>query len=110
MSGEQATSRCAYSVPPSSLPWLAVSLILAERGIAAQLSAFTIHGSYRRGTEYIARTAQNARLAQIRIPSHCVRRSRDDLGVSGIVETTLFQDVDGLGRELTFTYAGPTRE
>jgi hypothetical protein len=80
-----------------------------DRRIAAQLSAFTIHGAKPRGLEFIARTAKDARLAQIGIPRSMVRRIRKQLVLSGVVETTIFQDLDALGRELTFTFAKPVK-
>jgi len=80
-----------------------------DRRIAAQLSAFTIHGSRKRGLEDIARTVPDARLAAIRIPKANVKKIRYHLAVAGVVETTVFPDLEGLGRELTFDYAEPIK-
>lgn len=79
-----------------------------DRRISAQLSAFTIHGTRKRGLEYIARSAPRARLAQIRIPRSNVKTIRKHLTLGGVVETTVFQDLEGLGRELRAEFAEPT--
>jgi FRG domain len=71
-----------------------------HRRIAAQLSTFTIHGRVMRGLERVARESSQARLAQIRIPKRRLEAIRDELSLCGIVETTVFPDFEGLGREL----------
>jgi hypothetical protein len=81
-----------------------------DRRIGAQLSAFTIHGARERGLEFIARTTRDARFAAIRIPRANVKNIRYHLAVAGVVETTVYPDLEGLGRELTTQYAKPIKE
>jgi hypothetical protein len=77
-----------------------------DRRIAAQLSAFTIHGELHDGLGQLALRTPNARVGKIRIPSRHVERIQSDLEVCGIVETTVFQDLEGLGRELSHDFGG----
>jgi hypothetical protein len=81
-----------------------------DRRIGAQLSAFTIHGARERGLESIARTTPDPRLAVIRIPRANVRNIKYHLAVAGVVETTVFPDLEGLARELTAQYAEPIKK
>jgi hypothetical protein len=71
-----------------------------HRRIAAQLSAFTIHGSHQRGLEQVALLAKSPQLLKIRIPGRYIATIREDLETCGIVETTVFPELEGLGREL----------
>ena len=66
------------------------------RRIAAQQSCFTIHGSDRRGVEQMS----VVRLVKIVIPSWSVGAIQDCLETCGINETTVFPDLDGLGKYL----------
>jgi len=71
-----------------------------HRRIAAQLSAFTIHGRVHKGLEELALQVGRPRLLKIRIPSRFVASIRADLETCGIVETTVFPELEALGREL----------
>jgi FRG domain len=71
-----------------------------HRRIAAQLSAFTIHGRVHKGLEVLALQVRRPRLLKIRIPRRFVASIRADLETCGIVETTVFPELEGLGREL----------
>jgi hypothetical protein len=44
------------------------------------------------------------------LPRVNVKNIRYHLAVAGIVETTVFPDLEGLGRELTAQYAKPIKE
>jgi len=68
----------------------------STRRIAAQQSCFTIHGSDRHGLEQMSMI----RLVKIVIPSWSVGAVQDCLQTCGINETTVFPDLDGLGRYL----------
>jgi hypothetical protein len=76
-----------------------------DRRIAAQLSAFTIHGRLRIGLEKLVGAVRNAHLAKIHIPEDCVGPLRRHLSLCGVGETTVFADLEGLGRELTYTFS-----
>ena len=102
----RAFPRTSAKLPPWPAP---IQPPHIDRRIGAQLSAFTIHGTRKKGLEDIALTAQNARLAVIRIPKVNVKNMRYHLAVAGVVETTVFPDLEGLGRELTFDYAEPIK-
>jgi hypothetical protein len=67
------------------------------RRIAAQRSCFTIHGSDPRGLETIV-PALGVPMAKITIPSWAVASVQDCLETCGIDETSVFPDLDGLGR------------
>jgi hypothetical protein len=75
-----------------------------DRRIAAQLSAFTIHGRSHEGLEMLVAQRPNAHLAKIVIPADCVTRLRKHLSLCGVVDTTVFADLEGLGRELTYSF------
>jgi FRG domain-containing protein len=82
-----------------------------DRRIAAQRSAFTIHGSSRLGLEEAARQADDPRLAKIRIPAARVEEIRRHLMLAGVTETTVFADLEGLGREVAYLFTErPTRD
>ena len=66
----------------------------STRRIAAQQSCFTIHGSDRQGLEQMSVVP----LVKIVIPSWSVGAVQDCLQTCGINETTVFPDLDGLGR------------
>jgi len=72
-----------------------------DRRIAAQLSAFTIHGAIRDGLGSLVDLDATPRLGKIRIQARHVERVREDLVECGVVETTVFQDLEGLARELS---------
>jgi hypothetical protein len=67
------------------------------RRIGAQRSCFTIHGSDRRGLDVIARE-MGVPTAKIVIPSWQVGSMKLSLETCGIDETTVFPDLEGLGR------------
>jgi len=76
-----------------------------DQRIAAQLSAFTIHGRSPVGLEQVARHSTGPRLAKIRIPASCVADIRRRLMLSGVAETTVFADLEGLGRDVTYLFS-----
>lgn len=67
------------------------------RRIGVQRSCFTIHGADQRGLETIANELA-VPLTKIVIPSWEVNSIKESLGTCGIDETTVFPDLDGLGR------------
>ncbi len=67
------------------------------RRISAQRSCFTIHGTDQRGMETIAQKL-GVPLTKIKIPSWQVDSIKDSLLICGIDETTVFPDLEGLGK------------
>ncbi|MGD0014574.1 MAG: FRG domain-containing protein [Bryobacteraceae bacterium] len=76
------------------------------RRIGAQRSCFTIHGSAHHGFDELARRRKHATLVKIEIPSWEVRQVRDSLESYGIDETTIFPDLEALGRVVTLHWKG----
>ena len=78
-----------------------------SRRVAVQISCFTVHGSERRAFSILAEEP-DAGIVKIRIPRDAISRIAEQLNVSGIRETTVFPDLEGLSRELTSHYVhGP---
>ena len=71
------------------------------RRISAQRSCFTIHGSAHEGFDEITRGRRRAKLTKIEIPAWEVRQVRDSLESYGIDETSIFPDLESLGRAVT---------
>jgi hypothetical protein len=95
-----------------SLP-VAVAPPHVFRRMSAQQSAFTIHGSQPDGLSDVHGDGDR-RLVKIAIPGPAITDIRKDLGTAGIVETTVFPDLEGLGKELRANWTkepleGPTR-
>jgi hypothetical protein len=73
------------------------------RRISSQRSCFTIHGRKELGfAKFMTGTRRS--LLKVIIPAHSVRAIRFDLQNYGIDETTIFPDLDGLGRALVTSY------
>ncbi|MGO9777922.1 MAG: FRG domain-containing protein [Terracidiphilus sp.] len=73
------------------------------RRISSQKSCFTIHGKQGLGFSRFA-VGANPCLKKIVIPGHSVREIRLDLLDYGIDDTTIFPDLEGLGRALSTSY------
>jgi hypothetical protein len=75
--------------------------------IIAQRSVFTIHGTERNGFwELIKRFPDDAQFAKILITGDKdeIKEIKKNLKMSGITETTLFPDLEGLSREIQEEY------
>jgi hypothetical protein len=70
------------------------------RRVSVQRSRFTIHGRSKRGLDVLAHRLQNTRLVKIVIPNNVGKDILRDLSTCGIVETSVFPDLEGLSREL----------
>jgi FRG domain-containing protein/SET domain-containing protein len=68
------------------------------RRISSQKSCFTVHGSSEQGFDQFRK--RNPCLVQIVIPAFSVVKIRQALEAYGIDETTIFPDLEGLGRAL----------
>jgi FRG domain len=74
--------------------------------VAVQRSHSTVFGSQADGLSAVAR--RHARmLAKITIPQRAIPQIRVDLGTSGIRDTSVFPDLEGLSRELLRFYTEP---
>jgi hypothetical protein len=76
------------------------------RRISAQRSCFTIHGADQSGLETIAQEL-GIPLTKIVIPSWKVDSIRESLVTCGIDETTVFPDLEGLGRVFEICWSEP---
>jgi hypothetical protein len=74
--------------------------------IKAQVSTFTLHGHDKVALETLSfwESESASRLIKIAIPKEFTVSICDELYVAGIKETTIFPDLDGLGRELRRNY------
>lgn len=70
------------------------------RRVSVQRSRFTVHGKSKSGLDILARRLPKGRLVKFLIPQNLVRAILKDLETCGIVETSVFPDLDGLSREL----------
>lgn len=73
--------------------------------IAAQQSCFTLHGHDPAGFERVVRRSARPHLAKIRVLRKAIPEILEDLDEAGIVESSLFPDLDGLGRDLKSQFA-----
>jgi|SRR5882757_5621435 len=70
------------------------------RRVSVQRSRFTIHGRSKSGLDILAKRISKARLVKFVIPKSAARGILTDLATCGIVETSVFPDLEGLSREL----------
>ncbi len=87
---------------------VAIKPIHASSRIAAQKGFFTIHGTERDALDRLARSHsdQGPQLRKLTIPRQYAAEMRRDLAVAGITETAVFQELDGLSREIRFGFFG----
>jgi hypothetical protein len=70
------------------------------RRVSVQRSRFTIHGKSKRGLDRLAQGFENIRLVKMVIPNNVGKEILRNLATCGIVETSVFPDLEGLSREL----------
>jgi len=73
------------------------------RRISSQRACFTIHGRQLLGFSRFIRSSDSC-LKKIVVPGHAIRGIRRSLESSGIDDTTIFPDLEGLGRALATSY------
>jgi hypothetical protein len=78
------------------------------RRISAQRSCFTVHGRERDGFDELCQDRKQAELVKIEIPAWEVRQIRRSLEAYGIDETTIFPDLEALGRAVTLHWKNET--
>jgi len=89
-------------------PPVAIKPVHASPRIAAQKGFFTIHGTERGALERLARREadRGPGLVKLVIPGSRVVGIKSDLEVAGVTETTIFQELDGLAREIKAGFLG----
>jgi hypothetical protein len=70
------------------------------RRVSVQRSRFTIHGKSKRGLDALAASLPKTRLVKFMVPNRVGKQILKDLSTCGIVETSVFPDLEGLSREL----------
>lgn len=92
-----------YAVDHDDLPDfpLAVAPAYFSERIAAQKGCFTVHGREKAGMGLVhQKDPESLRLVQLKISGRAVEGLKSGLVRTGITETTLFPDLEGLAREL----------
>jgi hypothetical protein len=77
------------------------------RRVSVQRSRFTIHGRSKRGLESFARNVKGSRLVKFVVSRKVGSQILKDLSTCGIVETSVFPDLEGLSRELETKWGQP---
>jgi hypothetical protein len=73
-----------------------------SRRIAAQRSRFTIFGREKDGLKIVAKRCAERHLVRFDVKKESIPDLKRDLRLAGISEETIFPDLEGLGRELSF--------
>jgi hypothetical protein len=74
------------------------------RRIAAQRSRFTIFGREKDGLKAVANDSSESRLVKFDVKRDAIPDFKHDLRLAGISEDTIFPDLEGLGRELSYWF------
>lgn len=87
---------------------VAIKPIHSNSRISAQKGFFTIHGTERGALNRLSSSKPNKKngLKKITIPKRFIAGLRRDLSIAGITETTIFQELDGLAREIKYGFFG----
>jgi len=75
------------------------------RRVSVQRSRFTIHGRSKRGLDALASGLSKTRLVKFVVPNKMGKEILKNLSTCGIVETSVFPDLEGLSRELKTKWA-----
>lgn len=81
---------------------LAIDPIYLASRIAAQRSRFTIFGKELEGLQNADDESKKPLLAKIPIDGKAIGKIKAELKTCGISESTVFADLEGLGRELRY--------
>lgn len=87
-----------------SLP-VAIEPVHASPRISNQRGVFTIHGTQRRVLEKLS-AVDEAQLVKFTIAAEHVSGMLRDLRIAGVSETTVFQELDGLSRDIKSGFFG----
>lgn len=87
---------------------VAIKPVHASSRISNQRGFFTIHGTERESLEKLSRSkADNGPgLVKLTIPMRYVAEIRRDLRIAGVTESTVFQELDGLSRDIKSGFFG----
>jgi hypothetical protein len=91
--------KCPLAIDPSHF----------SRRFAAQRSRFTIFGRERDGLKAISGCADN-KLVKIDVKQEAIPDIKRDLRLAGISEETIFPDLEGLARELSYWFEDNCQE
>jgi len=97
----------SFFAPRSSLPKypLCIKPPHTDARVVAQKSVFTISGSVANSFEILSRKDRRPRLVQLVFARGMANDLRDELRTMGIVETSLFPDLEGLSREMKLDFS-----
>lgn len=76
-----------------------------DRRLAAQRSHFTLHGTDHLGLEAARKKSRGSRLKKIVVDGSKSDEILEQLAACGISETTVFPDLEGLGREVQYNWS-----
>jgi FRG domain len=87
---------------------VAIRPVYGSPRIAAQKGVFTVHGHRRVALDAMSRLRDDngPGLCLIRIPAEAIADVRRQLAVAGVTETSAFQELDGLCREIKSGFFG----
>jgi hypothetical protein len=91
---EELGLECPLAIDPSHF----------SRRIAAQRSRFTIFGRTKDGLKVVANRTTDSRLIKYDVKQKAIPQIKRDLRLAGISEETIFPDLEGLGRELSYFF------
>lgn len=91
---EELGLTCPLAIDPSHF----------SRRIAAQRSRFTIFGREKDGLKKLANQPGESRLVKFDVKKEAIPEIKRDLRLAGISEETIFPDLEGLGRELSYWF------
>jgi len=96
----------AYIEDRKDLPDLPLAIVppYIDERIVSQKSCFTIHGRKHHGFKKITNDEKSPRLIKLRVESEFKKNIKDALITSGVTESTLFPDLEGIARELKYEY------
>jgi hypothetical protein len=77
---------------------IAIDPIHTAKRIAVQFSRFTVHGTSAEGL--LKATRDTDHLVKVKIPAARLDSIRTDLRTCGILDTSVFPDIEGLSRDL----------
>jgi hypothetical protein len=95
-SGKRRTPKFPMAIDPPHV----------DRRVAVQRSHFVLFGTRKNGLVELAKGRKEVKLLKIRITSSGIKKIRENLETCGISETTIFPDLEGLGRQVTEDWTG----
>lgn len=78
---------------------------LIDKRIVAQKSCFTIHGKKINGFEEMTEKFEDLRLVKLKIPDRAIEYIKYELLTTGITNTTIYPDLEGLAKDLKYNHS-----